>query len=177
MPKIDLSRQTNLEIDSDATLLVSGIISITNSGILDLANSQLIIDGQQVLVSADQLNSLSGVTTNVQDQIDLIETALANADHVTNWFNSLTSDEANYVNRRRARISNKNISTGFHTGGTADRPDIWLIFINGQAVPTDAIVSIVNDGSSILVTFDITELGFRLRPSYEITVWGPMVTA
>lgn len=168
MPKIDLSRQTNLQIDSDATLLVSGILSVTDGG-------TLWVDGETL--DSQKITMLSGLTSNVQDQLDDINTDLSTTEQVANWFTNLKSVQATRQDKNTAIAHDHNIGAGFHVAGAADNFNIWLVFINGQAVPTSAIQAITNVGNDITIDFDRAELGFRLKNNHEITVWGPMVNA
>jgi hypothetical protein len=57
--------------------------------------------------------------------------------------------------------------TGFPALGKTD----FQIFINGSLVEVDAIDSIVQNGSSVLVTFNNT-LGFSLGNTDEYTIIG-----
>ena len=74
-------------------------------------------------------------------------------------------------------MSSKNIATAFHTAGTANDTGKWLIFINGMAAESDAITSIVNDSTTIVITLNTTNLNFSLESGDEVMLWGPMVSA
>lgn len=84
MALIDLSRQTNLDIGVDSTLIVSGIIDIVNSGILNVIQGAITIDGNSVDVSADELNFLQGVSDNIQSQLSGLNFSLTNLED-TPW--------------------------------------------------------------------------------------------
>lgn len=211
MALIDLSRQTNLDIGVDSTLVVSGIIDIVNSGLLNILQGAITIDGEPIDVSADELNFLQGASENIQSQISGLSLNLTNLEDtswnistagtlsgggsgtlkdgislsltgtstttpVDDWFANIKSVTAQRLNRRRAIAYNYNIHSSFHTGGTADNLNQWLVFVNGQLVEKEAINSIYNDGDDIIVYFNIQELGYPIRPNYEIVIWGPMIT-
>jgi len=210
MPLLDLSRQTSMQVDVDATLVVSGIIDIVNSGLLDIIAGSLRIDGEPVNVSAEELNFLSSASSNIQEQlnnisvsvttledtpwnittlsgltggssgalkdgIDLTLQSTSTASAVDVWFTNLRNISAVKQNKSTVKALNYNIHPDFHTGNVANNFSQWLIFINGQAVEIEAIQSIYNFGTELRVKFNISELGFRIRNSYEIIIWGPII--
>ena len=61
-----------------------------------------------------------------------------------------------------ATIENYNISTEFHTDGTALDLNDWAIVINKMAAFKNCLMSIINSGANILITFN-SNLGYDLR--------------
>lgn len=174
MAKIDLSRQTTLAVDIDHSLIVSGIINVVNSGIVDIVQNALHIDGQPVVLTAGEMNFVQGAYDNIQDQIDNLKVTVSGVGSVGDWFDAMTHKSGSYVDKDTCIFTSVNIKEGFHTAGTADDLNKWLFFINGILVEIEAIVSIVDSGSDILVNIDKATLGYKLRNFYHFTLWGPM---
>jgi hypothetical protein len=173
MAKIDLSRQTTLAVDIDHSLIVSGIIDIVNSGIINVIQNALQIDGVPVVLTAGEMNFVQGAYDNIQDQIDNLKITVSGVGSVGDWFNAITHKSGQYVDKDTCRFVGVNIDDGFHVAGTADDLNKWLFFINGILVEIEAISSIVNSGNDILVNVNQV-LGYKLKNSHHFTLWGPM---
>jgi hypothetical protein len=50
----------------------------------------------------------------------------------------------------------------------------WLVFVNGQVLEKEAITSIANVTTDIVVTVNTSNLGYSLASGDEISLWGPV---
>lgn len=103
---------------------------------------------------------------------------------------SMTAEQKTYVSLQKIYTSNLtntvtvNSGTGTLTwntlsfatppAGFPNPPDkqTFQVFINGLIVESAAIISIVDSGSGVVVTFNLSELGFSISSSDEYTIIG-----
>ena len=169
MPLIDISRQTTLNIDPDSTLIIEGKISVIDNGQIAVTHSGLYIAGQAVGATAAEINMLIGSRSNIQDQIDDLNTTLSGISIDGEWVDQLTHVNGSKLNNNTAIIYNYNINPAYDKSK-------YLIAINGVVIGLPlAITSITNVGDDIQIVFNMSALSYnKLKPNDIITLWGPV---
>lgn len=90
---------------------------------------------------------------------EIVYTTLSNSAFAT----TITTNTATFENVQIAEAP-----PGFVATSKKD----FSIYVNGQHVPQDQIVSITQDGNNIVATVDTTALQYTLLPSFEILLVG-----
>jgi len=173
---VDLSRQTDLTVEVDHTLVVSGIIDVVNSGIMNIVQNALQINGEPVVLTAGELNYLQGATSNVQTQLDSLNTTISGVGLVGTWFDNIMNKKGSYSDPNTCIFYNVNIASDFHIAGEASNKHQWLFFINGILVDVPAITSIRNQGNDVVIDVSAVTLKHILKPRHDFVLWGPLVS-
>ena len=90
------------------------------------------------------------------------------------WFAALANTSGTYSSSSEALFTGKQVASAFHSAGTASDLNQWLVFVNGQVLEKEAITSIANVTTDIVVTVNTSNLGYSLASGDEISLWGPV---
>ena len=58
------------------------------------------------------------------------------------------------------------------TGFPEPNKEVFQVFINGLIVESEAVLSVVDTGSGVLITLEVVQLGFEISSTDEYTVIG-----
>jgi len=141
------------------------------------------LDDQALTWASAQTFNAGAVVPTGQD-ITLTDQPSANTDAVNKvyvdtqtpnqWFAALANTSGSYSSSSEAIFTGKQVDSSFHSAGTASDLNQWLVFVNGQLLEKEAITSIVNVSTDIVVTVNTTNLGYSLASGDEISLWGPV---
>lgn len=183
----ELNEGENRKIYSEFTLTLSGHV-IPNSINQFMSTEKKFFSKAQLIFNLETDGITEEYSVNArQKKSAAMNTVYPEAVKVYNINISVGNDITTYLNNNKSKMvaSDQIMSDRFYLRNTeileapGDLPptskDNFYVLVNGQKVTNTEVIDVVQVGNDVLVTLNVTDLGYTLKQDFEIEIIGKFV--